>query len=72
MVLFLILSLLASIDCPRPRPDISFEILPIPEHAFFEQPQFQGLLGDHLFEISGFTPKVSDFARVGLPEVLTD
>ena len=30
-------------------PDISFLPVPIGDHAFFEQPQFQGLLGDDFF-----------------------
>ena len=35
---------------------ISFAFSPIREHAFFEQPQFQRLLGDHLLQLLGFTP----------------
>jgi hypothetical protein len=29
--------------------------------------QLQCLFGNHLFEISGFTPQASDFADIGLP-----
>jgi hypothetical protein len=28
--------------------DISFAVFPIPDHAFFEQSQFEGLLGDNI------------------------
>jgi hypothetical protein len=27
---------------------ISFAVFPIPDHAFFEQSQFKGLLGDNI------------------------
>ena len=39
---------------------------PIPEHVFFEQPQFQRWLGDNFLEISGFTPKRRDVTGVRL------
>jgi hypothetical protein len=32
--------------------DTSFDILPIPDHAFFEEAEFQGLLGNDLLEIA--------------------
>ena len=30
---------------------ISFAVFPIPDHAFFEQSQFEGLLGDNFLEV---------------------
>ncbi len=44
--------------------DTSFDILPIPDHAFFEQAQFQGPFGNHLFEIAGNTPQILHLAGV--------
>ena len=35
---------------------------PIPDHAFFEQAQFQGLLGDDLLQRLGFSAQVLDLA----------
>src|SRR5215831_15329325 len=34
--------------------------LPIPDHAFFEQSQFEGLLGNNFLEVLRFAPKLLD------------
>jgi hypothetical protein len=34
--------------------------LPIRDHAFFDQPQFQRLFGDDFFQILGLAPEVLD------------
>ena len=49
------------------RPDISFAVLPIRRHAFFEQTVLQGQIGDHLLERRGLTPKTVDLVRGGGP-----
>src|SRR3981189_2826947 len=49
------------------RPDISFAVLPIRRHAFFEQTVLQGQIGDHLLERRGLTPKIVDLVRGGGP-----
>ena len=43
-------------------PHSSFLASPIPDHAFFEQAQFQGLLGDDLLQRLGFPAQVFDLA----------
>ena len=43
--------------------DTSFVVVPIRDHAFFEQPQFKGLFGNHLLQITGLTAQVFNFAR---------
>jgi len=40
-------------------------VAPIPDHAFFEQPKFQCLLGNDLLEIAGLTPKQLDLVAGG-------
>src|SRR5262249_45393409 len=35
-------------------------VSPIPDHAFFEQSQFEGLLGDNFLEVLRFAPKLLD------------
>ncbi len=37
-------------------PSTSFEVVPIAGHAFFEEPDFQGLLGDDLLRCPRFSP----------------
>jgi hypothetical protein len=37
--------------------DISFVVSPIRNHAFFKEPQFQGLLGDDFLQFTRFTAK---------------
>lgn len=39
-------------------PGVSFVVAPIRDHAFFEQPQFQRLFSDDLFQIAGFSAQV--------------
>ena len=39
---------------------ISFAVFPIPDHAFFEQSQFEGLLGDNFLEVLRFAPELLD------------
>ena len=39
--------------------------LPIRDRAFFEQPQFEGLLGNHLLQFLRLTPKLSNLIRRG-------
>ena len=46
---------------------ISFAVLPIRRHAFFEQTVLQGQIGDHLLERRGLTPKIVDLVRGGGP-----
>ena len=36
---------------------ISFVVAPIRNHAFFKEPEFQGLLGNDLFQITRFAAK---------------
>ena len=43
--------------------DTSFVVVPIREHAFFEQSQLQSLFSHDLFQITGFPTKVFDFSR---------
>jgi len=43
--------------------DISCLVAPILAHAFFEQREFERLLGDDLFQFAGLTPQVLDFVR---------
>jgi len=38
-------------------------LTPHPRSCFFEQPQFQGLVCRHIFQIPGFTAKVFDHGR---------
>src|SRR5665811_992319 len=45
--------------------DISFDILPIRDHAFFKKAQFQSLFGNNLFEIACFTSQILDFIAIG-------
>ena len=35
--------------------DISFVVSPIRDHAFFKQPQLQGLLGNDFLQLTSFT-----------------
>jgi hypothetical protein len=42
------------------RPDISFAVLPVRRHAFFENTVLQGQIGDYLLERRGLTPKIVD------------
>jgi hypothetical protein len=42
--------------------DISCLVSPIPGHAFFEQAQLEGLLGDDLFQLLGLALEVFDLA----------
>ena len=46
---------------------ISCIAAPIRDHTFFEQPDFEGLLGDDLFQFLRFAPEVLDVAGVGGP-----
>ena len=39
---------------------ISFAVFPIPDHAFFEQSQCEGLLGDNFLEVLRFAPELLD------------
>src|ERR1700745_1284840 len=39
---------------------ISFAVFPIPDHAFFEQSQFEGLFGDNFLEVLRFAPELLD------------
>src|ERR1700687_2863475 len=52
-------------------PDTSFLAVPIRDHAFFEQAQFQGLLGDDLLQRPGFPAQLLDLAAgrrpLGIP-----
>ena len=43
---------------------ISFAVLPIRRHAFFEQTVLQGQIGDHLLERRGLTPKIVTSSEV--------
>jgi hypothetical protein len=36
-------------------PDISFVDVPIPDHAFFEKPEFQSLFGNDFLQVTRFT-----------------
>ena len=45
---------------------ISFVELPIPDHAFFEQPVLKGQFGDHLLQGGRFRPQIFDFGRCRL------
>ena len=49
------------------RPDISFAVLPIPRHAFFENTVFQGQIGNHLLERHGLATQIVDLVRGGGP-----
>ena len=51
--------------------DISFEIAPIPGHAFFKKPQFQCLLGNDFFQFTGLAAKVFNFACRSRPSRIT-
>src|SRR3954453_6003287 len=58
--------------CPDPHrtrrwPDISFAVLPIPRHAFFENTVFQGQIGNHLLERHGLATQIVDLVRGGGP-----
>src|SRR3954465_14217993 len=46
---------------------ISFAVLPIRRHAFFEQTVLQGQIGDHLLERRGLTPQIVGLVRGGGP-----
>ena len=35
-------------------------VSPIPDHAFFEQPQFERLLGDNFFQVLRLAPELLD------------
>ena len=35
-------------------------VFPIPDHAFFEQPQFEGLLGDDFLQVLRLLPQLLD------------
>jgi hypothetical protein len=60
-----VLSLLRMISV-SPKPDISFLAVPIRDHAFFEQLQFQGLLGDDFLQRLGLS-QVLDLAARAVP-----
>ena len=45
--------------------DTSFDIFPIPEHAFFEEAEFQRLLGNDLLEIACLTGQVFHLVGMG-------
>src|ERR1019366_7400182 len=45
-----------------PKPDISFLAVPIRNHTFFKQAQFQGLLGDDFLQRPGFLSQIPDLA----------
>jgi len=47
--------------------DISFGILPIRDHAFFEQTQFQRLFGNDFLKLARFAPEFLHFAGIGCP-----
>src|SRR3981189_3052378 len=49
------------------RPDISFAVLPIRRHAFFEQTVLQGQIGNHLLERHGLPTQIVDLVRGGSP-----
>jgi hypothetical protein len=36
-------------------------VAPIPDHAFFEKPEFKRLFCHHFFQILGFAPQFFDF-----------
>src|SRR6266545_3245127 len=46
---------------------ISFAVSPIRDHAFFEQPQFERLLGDNLLQILRLAAEILDLIRGGGP-----
>jgi hypothetical protein len=39
---------------------ISCAVFPMPDHAFIEQSQFEGLLGDNFLEVLRFAPELLD------------
>ena len=41
---------------------LRIDVSPIPGHAFFEQTQLEGLLGDDFFQLQGLALEVFDFA----------
>jgi hypothetical protein len=43
--------------------DTSCVVAPIRDHAFFEQPQFKGLFGNHFLQIACLTAQVFDLGR---------
>src|SRR3954453_9224236 len=45
--------------------DTSFVVSPIRDHAFFEQPQGERLLGHYLLQLLGLTAQVLDLIRGG-------
>src|SRR3954471_2689813 len=45
--------------------DTSFVVSPIRDHAFFEQPQGERLLGDYLLQLLCLTAQVLDLLRTG-------
>src|SRR3954452_15763990 len=45
--------------------DTSFAVSPIRDHAFFEQPQCERLLGDNFLQLLCLTPQVFDLLRGG-------
>ena len=46
---------------------LRIDVSPIPGHAFFEQTQLEGLLGDDLFQFLRFATEVLHVAGVGGP-----
>jgi hypothetical protein len=42
-------------------------ISPIRDHAFFEQPQFKGLLGDDFLQVLRLAPELLDLIRRSRP-----
>jgi hypothetical protein len=47
--------------------DISFAFSPIRDHAFFEQSQFERLLGNDLLQFLGLPPQFLDLIARGRP-----
>ena len=43
--------------------DTSFVVVPIRDHAFFEQPQFKSLFGNNLFQVASLAAQVFDLRR---------
>ncbi len=41
---------------------LRIDVSPISGHAFFEQTQFEGLLGDNFFQLEGLALEVFDLA----------
>jgi hypothetical protein len=58
---------------PQCRPDrgVSWLVSPIPDHAFFEQPQFERLLGDNFLQVLRLAPELLDLISRRSPHRVT-